>query len=214
MRKEMFVAALAFAQGASAISSTSASLPLSPSVVATTMTAVDSEGKGTLELLVLWRGRPGWFRSESGGSASGASGSGSGRGGSGGPDVRSAWLSEGGVSLSVRYEPSSRKVWIHDQEIDLNESNVVLVDDVDQSGGPRVVGALRVDPSYRARRLLQPQDVNADAPFDPSPVGVVPQIFVRRSPELIEYLRCSVGWPGAAEAETRAFEKWCAAAQP
>ena len=54
MLKETVVAALAFGQSTQAIGSTSASIPVSPSVVAASMTAVDAEGKGKLELLVLW----------------------------------------------------------------------------------------------------------------------------------------------------------------
>ena len=35
--------------------------PVSPSVMATQMSVVDAAGRGTLELLILWRGSPGWF---------------------------------------------------------------------------------------------------------------------------------------------------------
>ena len=138
MIRGMFVAALAFSQSAAGFGATTGSLPVSPSVMATVMTSVDADGNGTLDLLVLWRGGAGWFKGD--GSASGAGGTAGGdrAGGASRPDVRTAWLSQGGVNLTVRFDPSSRKVWIQDVEMDLDESNVVLVDLVDQSGGPLV----------------------------------------------------------------------------
>ena len=151
MIRGMLVAALAFSQSVPGLGGTTGSLPVSPSVMATIMSSVDADGNGTLDLLVLWRGSAGWFKGD-GGSASGGGGTagGGGTGSASRPEVRTAWLSQGGVSLSVRFEPSTRKVWIQNQEMDLNESNVVLVDQVDQSGGPLVLRALRIDPSYRA----------------------------------------------------------------
>jgi hypothetical protein len=170
---------------------TSGSGPVSPSVIATEMCAIDAEGHGTLELLVLWRGSPGWFKR-------GGDGGGSGGGGStlpaGRAEVRTEWLSQGGVSLSVRFEPASRKVWIGNQEIDLNDANVVLVDDVDAEAGLRVAGVLRIDPA-----------------FEPQPAPVPVQRFIRRSPELVDYLRCDVRPPDLQPYENQVFDMWCAA---
>ena len=217
MIRGMLVAALAFSQSAPGLGGTTGSLPVSPSVMATIMSSVDADGNGTLDLLVLWRGSAGWFKGD-GGSASGGGGTagGGGTGSASRPEVRTAWLSQGGVSLSVRLEPSTRKVWIQNQEMDLNESNVVLVDQVDQSGGPLVLRALRINPSYRAVMELPPQGVERMRGFSGAqrPAPVPPQTFIRRSPELFEYLRCDVGWPGAPQAETLAFQKWCSAAAP
>ena len=73
-------------------------------------------GAGTLELLMLWRGSPGWFR-KSGGGASGGGGTGGSMGGGPGPMVRTAWVSQGGVNLMVRFDPVARIAWIQDKEI-------------------------------------------------------------------------------------------------
>jgi len=214
MIRETLVIALAFAQTAAGTFSTSASVPVSASVIATDMCTVDAEGKGTLELLVLWRGSPGWFRSDKGGS-SGAGGWG-GRGRAGGGDrveTRTAWLTEGGVNLSVRIEPSSRKAWIQDREIDLNDANVVLVDDVDTGAGLRIAGLAKIDPSYYAGMEIDPDAMRAGSPRtgrvsrQPRPV----QMFIRRSPELIDYLRCDVPLPDAPQEEARIFEMYCSA---
>jgi len=215
MIRETLVIALAFAQTTPGTFSTSSSVPVSASVIATDMCTVDAEGKGTLELLVLWRGSPGWFRSDKGGSG-GAGGSGArGRTGGGGERVetRTAWLTEGGVNLSVRLEPSSRRAWIQDREIDLNDANVVLVDDVDRGAALRIAGLVKIDPSYYAGMDIDPDAIGAGSPRtgrvsrQPRPV----QMFIRRSAELIDYLRCDVPLPDAPQEEARIFEMYCSA---
>ena len=124
--------------------SNSGTAPVSPSVMATQMASVDAAGRGTLQLLVLWRGSPGWFIK--GGGASqwrrriqadpGRARS------------YSHWISQGGVNLSLRFDPAARKVWIQDTEIALDDANVMLVDGVDSPAGPQVVRTLRIDPEY------------------------------------------------------------------
>ena len=210
----MFVAALAFAQSMAGFGGTTGSLPVSPSVMATIMSSVDADGNGTLDLLVLWRGNAGWFEAGRRRPAGLADQAGSDRaGGASRPDVRTAWLSQGGVSLSVRFEPSSRKVWIQDQEIDLNESNVVLVDQVDQSGGLLVLKVLRIDPSFRATMQLPPQ--GAERMGASLEVRDRHRFLRKRSYDAhlswSSYLRCDVSWPGALPQETQAFQKWCSA---
>jgi hypothetical protein len=192
MIRETFIAAVMFAQATPG--GTSGSLPVSASVMATYMSSAGSDGKGTLELLVLWRGSPGWFK-RGGDVAGGASGGGGSIDAVSRREVRSAWLSEGGLQLSVRFEPSSQKVWIADREIVLNGANVVLVDDVDATTGPRVSGTVTIDPSFQTR-------MNAPVP---------PHVFIRRSPVLIEYLRCDVALPDAQPYEKQIFDAWCAA---
>ena len=58
MRRTL-AAAMMFAQFGAG--STSTSGPVSPSVMATVMCVTTERGVGTLELLVLWRGGPGWY---------------------------------------------------------------------------------------------------------------------------------------------------------
>lgn len=190
--KRTILAAAMFAQVFPGAGSTGGTAPVSLSVLATQMSVVDTAGNGTLELLVLWRGTPGWFR-KSGGGASGSGGGGS-MGAGRGPMIRSAWVSQGGVNLSVRFDPVARTAWILDAEIAMNDANVVLVDDVDSAAGPRVVRTLRIDPAYRT------------TPATPA----MAQLFIRRAPELVEFLQCDAGLPGLEPYEQQVFDMWCA----
>ena len=187
--RRIFAAAFLFAQPFGLSGSTGGTAPVSPSVMATDMCKVDANGRGTLELLVLWRGGPRWFKKGDGG--------GSGGGGTMSPDskaVQSAWVSQGGVSLHVRFDSAARKAWVQDNEIDLGDANVILVDDVDSAAGPRVVRTLRIDPDYETK------------PRMPVPA----QTFIRRSPELVEFLRCDARPPDASAYERKVFDMWCA----
>ena len=183
-------AALMFVQLSPGGGSSGGTTPVSPSVVATEMRVSDTAGRGTLELLVLWRGSPGWFRK--GGGASGSGGAGSGTGPGARSTIRTAWIAQGGVNLSVRFDPAARMVWIQDEEIVLNDANVVLADGVDAPDGVRVVRTLRIDPEYVAT-------------LKPVPV----QVFIRRSPEIVEFLRCDVPAAGLQPYEQQVFEMWC-----
>lgn len=124
MMRRVLAAAVMFAQPFPAGSS-GGTAPVSASVMATDMCVVDATGQGRLELLVLWRGSPGWFRKSTGG----ASGSGAGGTMAGGPSpmIRSEWISQGGINLTVRFDPAARKAWIQEKEIALDDANVVLV---------------------------------------------------------------------------------------
>ena len=109
---------------------------LSPTVVASWIAEQEASGTAQLRLLVLWRGRPGWFL---GGGPSGGGGSGLGRG------VMTRRLHFGGVDLEFMFDQRTRVIELLGQRIDLGEANVVLVDTVDDH--PRFVGARRVDPA-------------------------------------------------------------------
>ena len=135
---------------------------LSPVVVGGWLTHSDAPGSGTLDLFVLWRGSPGWHMR--GGSRGGSGGSSTGR--------RNLTLKYGGLFLQVLFDGSARLAEIDGRNVPLNDDNVVLVDDVDSVGGPKVVKTLRVD----------------SALSDPSH----PEIVIRRSPELVAYLRCDI----------------------
>ncbi len=196
MIRETLVAAMMFSQIAPGAGGTSSSLPVSPSVMATIMCRIEQDGRGELELLLLWRGRPGWMRSGDGntGGASASGGGGSLGSGRGAPLTRTAWFSQGGVSFQIRFEPQAGRLWIQDREVALNGGNAVLVDDVDSANGPQVVRTLRVDPA-----------------FVPSRAPTLPQEFIRRSPELVEFLRCDVPLTGLQPYEQQVFEMMCAA---
>jgi hypothetical protein len=180
-----------FAQPLPGAGSSGGSGPVSPSVLATEMRASDAAGRGTLELLILWRGSPGWFWRSAGG-ASGGGGAGSSMGAGPSSTIRTEWISQGGVNVTVRFDPAARKVWIQELEIALDAANVVLVDGVDAPAGPQVVRTLRIDPEYQES-------------MRPVPV----QTFMRRSPEIVDFLQCDVFVPGLKPYEQQVFDMWC-----
>src|SRR5687767_5006800 len=99
MMRQVLAAALMFAQPVPPGGSAGGTGPVSLTVLATEMCVVDAAGRGTLELLVLWRGSPGWFGKGAGGASGGGGG---GSMGAGSRDmIRSEWVSQGGVNLAV-----------------------------------------------------------------------------------------------------------------
>ena len=210
MMRHVLVAAVMLAQPFPGGGSSSTSMPVSPSVMATVMTVGGEPGKGELELLVLWRGRPGWFWRTDGRGGGGSSSGGGGTLGASGGQVRTEWLSHGGVNLNLRFEPGSRRLWILDQPVTLNDANVVLVDDVDEPTGPRVVATVRIDPAYDAATDQPPGLAAARPPGAPPLQGVPPQTFIRRSPELVAFLQCEVRVPDRSPMEQQALDRWCA----
>ncbi len=144
----------------------SSSRPVSP-VAVVTWFGRHAGDAAVLELLVVWRGSPGWF-------LAGQSG-GSGGGGMGG-DVN-ATLRYGAVHLSVSYSPAKDVVTIQDTESRLGGNNVVLVDHVDTPDGPKVVATHRVDPAVPDSKQVE--------------------VAMRRSHEVIAFLRCGTAMPDA-----------------
>ncbi len=109
----------------------SATMPVSDSVVAMYAGQPVEPGMQRLQLLVLWRGEPGWF---------GRSGS---RGGSGGNgDFYSIRSEHGGVELQADIDFRTERITVLGQAFDLRTSNIILIDGV--GGQPRVVGTLGV----------------------------------------------------------------------
>jgi len=141
----------------------SGSAVVSPVVVASWFTSRSATGGARMDLLVLWRGSLGWALREQ--TAGGSSGGGSGT-------RRGATVRYGGRSFYAAFDTGSgsRTAQIEDTTIPLGDHNVVLVDDVDSAGGPRVVKTLHVDPD-----LPDPRRIDA---------------VIARSPELASYLRC------------------------
>ena len=148
----------------------STSRVVSPTVVASWASHEAVADGSVTTLLVLWRGSPGWFSKGRGGSSGGGSGAG-GRGSS-----AYIYFSEGGLTFTMEFDYDKSTVKILNQEISLRETNVVLVDFVDSTNGPSIVG-------YRW--------VNPAPPDDPPPVDPIGAV-VKRSPELFEYLRCEL----------------------
>ena len=113
----------------------SATQPISPVAVMTWMTRYGSDGVHTLDLIVVWRGNPGWFMRGSHQSTSG--------GGSAGT-VRQT-LRYGDLQLEVAFQSTKRTADIQGKVVELGDANVILVDHVDSAEGPRVVSTLRID---------------------------------------------------------------------
>jgi hypothetical protein len=189
--------------------SSSGTGPVSPTVLATSMCVMSEPGVGSLELLVLWRGRAGWYWRNRGQGGGVSSGGGGGMEAPGGREVRTEWISQGGVQLSLKFEPDSRTLWLLDQEVALGHDNVVLVDGVDDADGPRVVGTRRIEPAFDTAIDLPP-GMAAGPPGVRLPAAVPAQTFIRRSPELVAFLQCDLRVPEASQYEQQAIKLWCA----
>ncbi|HZR26396.1 MAG TPA: hypothetical protein VFA59_22560, partial [Vicinamibacterales bacterium] len=117
-------------------------------------------GDEILDLLVLWRGAPGWFAK--GGSAGGGGGT------SGGSVFQYSQF--GDVSVGVDIDRAANRVKIGQELVPLDAVNVVLVDDVGGAGGYHIVGTRWIEPRLSAE-------------------GNPALQTVQRSTELIDYLR-------------------------
>jgi hypothetical protein len=132
---------------------------------------IRSEGsKETLDLLVLWRGSPGWF----------ARGGPSGSSGISGRDEWSMEDHDGGVSLTLRMNQQTRTVWVQDKPVALGTANTILVDLVDSPQGPQIVRTLTVDATLG--------DGNV-------PDRILP--VLARSMDLLYFMRCDTRLPDA-----------------
>ncbi len=148
---------------------------LSPTTVAYWQQHDNGDGIGSLDLLVLWRGSPGWFFR--GGSSSGGGGIHGGFGrwqGTHSMTYGDVTLTMEFASESKDFDPTTTVVKILGRDIPLRDANVILIDGAD-SGTPTLVGTRYVDPHFTG----------------PDPVADV----VKRTPELWEFLRCDITLP-------------------
>src|SRR6185503_5800483 len=141
----------------------------SPSVVATTFSRLDATG-AALELLVLWRGAPGWFLGTDGSRTVTREEAIGGRH-DGDRRVLVHLASFGAHVLQLRFDRAARLVNLQGIDVSLGDANVVLVDRVDNPSGPVISGTERVE--WKVERL---------------PVPLRP--LLRSSPKLHEFLRC------------------------
>lgn len=140
---------------------------LSSSVSATfTAHGPPPNGPWTLELLVLWRGSPGWWQTPGIGSSTSVDSPIGGQ-----RRLVTQSVSVGGRALELQFDPQTREARLQTQVVALGENNVLLVDDVDGATGARIVGSVQVEPV-----------------FEQSANGV--DALVRQSPELLDFLRC------------------------
>lgn len=113
---------------------------VSPTVVMTALTLPTREVTQVLDVLVLWRGSPGWFMPTSGSTTSSvASGSSEGN-----YFARAVF---GGIDLRVDVKKTPWTILIQSKPVvlDPSDANVVFVDMVDSVSGPLVVGTMRAD---------------------------------------------------------------------
>jgi hypothetical protein len=123
-----------------------------------------------LELMVLWRGAPGWFTKGTSRHASYSEQRG----------VLSATVAYGGAELTLEFDRQGNAVKLRNQSISLApDTNVLLVDHVDQPGQPSV----------------EQLTVLADTAIDPRTGTLAP--FVKRSEVIMSFLQCdaSTGHP-------------------
>lgn len=170
-----------------------ATWPISPTVMVTFITRVEPtrpqpppspppSGPATLELMVLWRGEPGWFMKGGQQSSSGGGDD------NGHVNVR---LEQAGVVLEVNLDRQSGMAHIGGREVVLGDANVILVDDVDMPGGLHVAGTQSVDPRTEAL-----------------PDGIY--TVLRGAPDLIPFLRCEARLPDAGGVMQQVLGASCA----
>ena len=141
---------------------------ISPVAVMTWATRFGRDGVHTLDLIVLWRGAPGWFIGTSQNSSGG-----------GGADSFNSTARYGNVEVVVTLQTAKRIAEVQGQKVELGEMNVILVDGVDTASAAKVVGTLRIDPAV---------------PLSPEGRPRVEEIL-RRSPEILSFLRCGTAMP-------------------
>jgi len=139
--------------------------PISPTVVST-YCGHRQDGNEVVDLLVLWRGAPGWFNR--------AGGRGKGAGSSGNSAYQYAQF--GDVSIGIELNGEARTAKVHDEVVSLESSNVVLVDGVDEPDHGHIVGTRWIEPTY---------------PADGDPL----LLTLQRQTELADYLRCDLAMP-------------------
>jgi hypothetical protein len=117
---------------------------VSPVVVATVMATRAADGAETLDLLVLWRGSPGWFFRDGG---TGSSGGGTG-----------TWVYAtaryGDLQLQLSLDTAARIAIVQGTRVELKDANIVLVDGADTRAV--VVGMLRADPLLADAPRIEP----------------------------------------------------------
>jgi hypothetical protein len=99
-----------------------------------TWEASGQQNMDTLDLLVLWRGHPGWWAKATDIAV-------------GGSDHLHR-LKADDAMLELRFDPAARVVRVQGQTVSLGDNNVVMVDGVDTPNRLTVVGTMRVDPRF------------------------------------------------------------------
>lgn len=157
----------------------------SPTSVVTMLTTTHADGSETLDLLVVWRGKPNWF---------GVNGLGL---RSGGNQIGTKTVlrhTYGTVSVNLEFDRRSRETTLDGGAVALKDgANVILVDDVDVEKKRRVVEQFRIDASLGHWR----ND---------------PRVVLTRSEQLVKFLQCDAAL--APSASRPSFTKLCEQLRP
>ncbi len=116
-----------------------------------------------LALLVLWRGKPGWFlrRSESRTASVG------------GDDAEFTTTAKyGGIQLDLTIQWATNIARVQGKAVEISHGNVIFVDNIDDLHGANVVGTSSISPEL------------------PIPMRI--EAALRRSREIIAFLRCDL----------------------
>lgn len=118
-----------------------------PTSAVTLATWVTKPGSGgfVLDLLVIWRGSPGWFMTGDSRSAGGGT-----------PGTFHASFTYGDVDVTLELDTVSRALRIQDRHFSLGDNNVVLVDGIDRGGEFSVVRMLAIDPTIPDPPRIEP----------------------------------------------------------
>lgn len=84
------------------------------------------------------------------------------------------WLKYGAVSVSLDFDETTRPVTIQGKDVALSDNNVLFVDEVESSSGPRVAGMMAVSRAM------------------PGSFGQIAPIL-RSSSRIMSFLRCDAG---------------------
>jgi len=131
-----------------------------------------------LDLLILWRGRPGWFHRREAGIDGGGGTNEFGAGAKGHVSQHSTY---GGVTIAFDADFDAKTVTIGEARVPIGGVNTVLVDEVDEPGARRIVATRWTEP-----RLPLIGDMNL--------------VLVQRSHDLLDYLRCEIPMPAPPSA--------------
>ncbi len=133
---------------------------LSPRVLVSWFGKPGSHGVAALQLAVVWRGRAGWLASGIRGRSTFAMPTRTLRSASG--ETRtipshpaSSEYTIGGITFGVEYDPATGTAKVLGRQITLGSDNVILVDGMGESRGPKIVGKARVASTLRGERRLQ-----------------------------------------------------------
>jgi hypothetical protein len=131
----------------------------------------------TLDLLVLWRGTPGWFAYDKVSAHAGA------------PNGRHG-VTSNEKSVQLLFNRQTGTVRIGRETIELQGANVLLLDDVDNPNGALIAGT----------RIADPLAIGAGNRGEPAADPV--KELIRQTPELFEYLRCDPAFADPNEPAT------------